>query len=285
MELNNNTIDARPLLHVLPADGDEGAAAKTGSNNNFSKDDLLGRTKSIDVHSSRPSLMLTTHATGHLVLWNINTSNDNDNGDHQQEIHEIRRHQFPYAIRTAKFVERNQLQWIIAGSDGGDITVVHSETLQVIASWKAHEDYIRSLAVHPTLPSFLSASDDKTIKLWDWSKGVQHMATSPPLTTYGNHSHYVMQVKINPHDTSAFASASMDKTVRIWTQVTVWQNSGILSNDTLDSSMLAKTTAVRVFKGHQRGVNCVAYDPSPHTSFLLSGADDRCIILWNHTVR
>lgn len=28
----------------------------------------------------------------------------------------------------------------------------------------------RSLAVHPTLPYLLSASDDMVIKLWDWDK-------------------------------------------------------------------------------------------------------------------
>ena len=37
--------------------------------------------------------------------------------------------------------------------------------------WReAHTDYIRYIAIHPTMPYILSSSDDMTIKLWDWDK-------------------------------------------------------------------------------------------------------------------
>jgi WD40 repeat protein len=39
-----------------------------------------------------------------------------------------------------------------------------------VHAWQPHEDYIRSITVHPTLPIILTASDDCTIKSWDWDK-------------------------------------------------------------------------------------------------------------------
>lgn len=39
-----------------------------------------------------------------------------------------------------------------------------------ITTWEAHTDYIRYLEVHPTLPFALSASDDMSIRLWDWER-------------------------------------------------------------------------------------------------------------------
>ena len=54
---------------------------------------------------------------------------------------------------------------------------------------QAHADYIRSLAVHPSLPYLLSCSDDMLIKLWDWDKGWACTQI------FEGHVHYVMQVR------------------------------------------------------------------------------------------
>lgn len=57
--------------------------------------------------------------------------------------------------------------------DGFDsqIRVHNYNTSEKITSFEAHPDYIRAIAVHPTQPFVLTASDDMTIKLWDWEKG------------------------------------------------------------------------------------------------------------------
>jgi coatomer subunit beta' len=68
---------------------------------------------------------------------------------------------------------------------------------------------IRCVAVHPTLPYVLSSSDDMLIKLWDWEKG--WVCTQ----IFEGHSHYVMQVTFNPKDTNTFASASLDRTIKV----------------------------------------------------------------------
>jgi coatomer subunit beta' len=51
--------------------------------------------------------------------------------------------------------------------------------------------------------------DDMTIKLWNWEKSWSCQQT------FEGHTHYVMQIVINPKDNNTFASASLDRTVKV----------------------------------------------------------------------
>jgi coatomer subunit beta' len=55
----------------------------------------------------------------------------------------------------------------------------------------------------------LTSSDDATIKMWDFEKGFSLARV------FEGHSHYVMKVCFNPRDTNIFASASLDKTIKV----------------------------------------------------------------------
>ena len=37
-----------------------------------------------------------------------------------------------------------------------------------VKEWKAHDDFIRGMDVHESLPYLLTCADDMLIKLWDW---------------------------------------------------------------------------------------------------------------------
>ena len=52
-------------------------------------------------------------------------------------------------------------------------------------------------------------SDDMLIKLWDWEK--KWVCTQ----VFEGHTHYVMQIVINPKDNNTFASCSLDRTVKV----------------------------------------------------------------------
>ncbi len=110
-------------------------------------------------------------------------------------------------MRTAKFVTRKQ--WIITGSDDMNIRVYNYNTMEKLKTFEAHSDYIRCIAVHPTQPYLLSSSDDMLVKLWDWEKNWQNTQV------FEGHSHYVMMLAINPKDTNTFASASLDRTIKV----------------------------------------------------------------------
>ena len=52
-------------------------------------------------------------------------------------------------------------------------------------------------------------ADDMLIKLWDWDKKWQCSQV------FEGHTHYVMQIVINPKDNNQFASASLDRTIKV----------------------------------------------------------------------
>lgn len=160
-------------------------------------------------------------------------------------------------VRSAKFVSRKQ--WVVAGADDMYIRVYNYNTMDKVKVFEAHTDYIRCVAVHPTLPYVLSSSDDMLIKLWDWDKG--WMCTQ----IFEGHSHYVMQVTFNPKDTNTFASASLDRTTKIWSL------GSPDPNFTLD--------------GHQKGVNCVDYFTGGDRPYLITGSDDSTAKVWDYQTK
>lgn len=157
-------------------------------------------------------------------------------------------------MRTARFIARKQ--WVICGADDMLIRVYNYNTMEKVAEFEAHQgtrtlligffypttrpllllrscaytswrpspsssplspfsssDYIRCLAVHPTQSFVISSSDDMLIKLWDWEKNWQCVQV------FEGHTHYVMQLTFNPKDPNTFASASLDRTIKVPTAV------------------------------------------------------------------
>ncbi|URE18609.1 hypothetical protein MUK42_11205 [Musa troglodytarum] len=160
-------------------------------------------------------------------------------------------------VRSAKFIARKQ--WVVAGADDMFIRVYNYNTMDKVKVFEAHTDYIRCVAVHPTLPYVLSSSDDMLIKLWDWEKG--WICTQ----IFEGHSHYVMQVTFNPKDTNTFASASLDRTVKIWNLASPDPNF------TLDA--------------HSKGVNCVDYFTGGDRPYLITGSDDQTAKVWDYQTK
>lgn len=163
-------------------------------------------------------------------------------------------------VRCAKFIVRKQ--WVVAATDDMKIRVFNYNTMDKVKEWDAHTDYIRFLEIHPNRPYILSSSDDMSIKLWDWEKDFECTQV------FEGHSHYVMMVKINPRDTNVFASASLDKSIKVW---------GLTAGTahfTLDGA-----------GSHEKGVNCVDYYPGGDKPYLLSGSDDRTIKIWDYQTK
>jgi coatomer subunit beta' len=79
----------------------------------------------------------------------------------------------------------------------------------------------------------LFALDDMTIRLFDWDRNFQSTAA------FEGHTHYVMCVGINPKDPNTFASASLNRTVKVWG--------------------LTSSTPHFSFEGRARGINGLAF--------------------------
>jgi coatomer subunit beta' len=203
------------------------------------------RVKSVDLHPTEPWVLAALY-TGNVMIW------DYEAGSLAKsfEMSEL-------PVRCAKFIARKQ--WFVAASDDMRIRVFNYNTMEKVKEFEGHADYIRCLTVHPNLPYVLSSSDDMTIKLWDWDKGFDCTQM------FEGHSHYVMQVAINPKDTNTFASASLDRSIKVWG--------------------LGSHSPHYTLEGHERGVNCVDYYPSGDKPYILSGADDQTVKIWDYQVR
>jgi coatomer subunit beta' len=67
------------------------------------------------------------------------------------------------------------------------------------------------MLVHPHQPYLLTSSDDAKIKLWDMDNNFNL------IRVLEDHIHYVMMLSLNPRDSNTFASASLDKNIKVWT--------------------------------------------------------------------
>ncbi|KAF4348452.1 hypothetical protein G4B88_026979 [Cannabis sativa] len=189
------------------------------------------RVKSVDLHPTEPWLLASLYS-GTVYIWNYQS---------QTMVTSFEVSELP--VRSAKFIARKQ--WIVAGADDMSIRVYNYNTMDKVKLFEAHADYIRCVAVHPTLPYVLSSSDDMLIKLWDWERG--WMCNQ----IFEGHNHYVMQITFNPKDTNTFASASLDRTIKVWN--------------------LGSPEPNFTLEGHLKGVNCVDYFTGGDKPFLISG--------------
>lgn len=205
------------------------------------------RVKSVEIHPKEP-LVLCALYTGQVTIWNFETSS-------LVKAFDVVESRDP--VRIAKFIPR--LNSFVCGSDDLLVRVFNYNTMEKTKTFEAHQDYIRSMAVHDTLPYLLTCSDDMSVRMWDWSKNWQCAMV------FESHTHYVMSVVFNPKDSATFATGSLDGLVMVWS-ITSSQR-----NFTLE--------------GHEAGVNCVEYFGGGDKPYLASGSDDRTVRVWDYQTK
>lgn len=200
------------------------------------------RVKAVDFHPTEPWLIAGLY-TGNVIIYHVDTG---------AVIKSFEVTEVP--VRCVKFIARRN--WFVCGSDDFHLRVFNYNTGEKVASFEAHPDYIRCLTVHPTQSLVLTGSDDMTIKLWDWEKGWKCMQV------FEGHTHYIMNLAFNPKDGNTFASACLDRTVKVWSLASP------VANFTLDA--------------HDKGVNYVEYYHGGDKPYLVTTGDDRLIKIWDY---
>ncbi|ETW83757.1 hypothetical protein HETIRDRAFT_415508 [Heterobasidion irregulare TC 32-1] len=200
------------------------------------------RVKAVDFHPTEPWLLVG------LYNGNVNIYN-HDTGALVKtfEVAEV-------PVRCCRFIARKN--WFVAGSDDFQLRVFNYNTHEKVAAFEAHPDYIRCLTVHPSASIVLTGSDDMTIKAWDWDKNWKC------IQSYEGHTHYIMNIAVNPKDANTFASACLDRTVKIWS---------------LGSSVPNFT-----MEAHDKGVNYVEFYPGADKPYLVTTGDDKTVKVWDY---
>lgn len=171
--------------------------------------------------------------------------------------------------------------------------IINTENGELIQILSGHNQHIWRAVFSPNEDKILTASGDKTIKLWNAETGL-------PEQTYSIHSDIVYCVAFSP-DGKKFVSASKDKTAKIFnietgiTEFTLTGHTGSVnsvdfssdgklivtgsSDNTLKLWNAETGVFIRSFNGHSSSVTSV--DFSPNNLKIVSGSSDGKAILWD----
>ncbi|GFR41830.1 hypothetical protein Agub_g2605 [Astrephomene gubernaculifera] len=165
--------------------------------------------------------------------------------------------------------------------------------LSLSKTFKGHLLSVANLALHPTKPILVTASDDKTWKMW-------HMPGGDLIMCGEGHKDWVAGVDFHPAGT-CLASGSGDSTVKIWDfekqrctatftdhKQAIWSVrfhhlGEVVASGSLDHTVrlwdLPASKCRMALRGHVDSVNDVAW--MPFTSSLATASSDKTVSVWD----
>ncbi|KAI5172916.1 coatomer subunit beta' [Nematocida sp. LUAm3] len=198
------------------------------------------RVKHVAVHKKEPLAIIGIYNGGY-ELWNTKSNSLIKSGT----IGEV-------PIRACAFIEEQEC--FVLGSDDGMLRLFCLDTFELKEKIEAHNDFIRGIAVHPTYPYIATCSDDMSIKIWEYSKGLSLIRV---LT---GHTHYVMSICFSAKETRTILSCSMDHDIRMWN--------------------IESGSCIGVLSGPKSGLNAISLVSEKHA---VCGGDDGKIYIWDIT--
>jgi WD40 repeat protein/serine/threonine protein kinase len=167
------------------------------------------------------------------------------------------------------------------------------QTGKEVLTLKGHTEWIMSAAYSPDGTRIVTASEDRTARVWDAQTGAE-------LTKLEGHTNGVMSAAFSP-DGTRIVTASRDQTARVWDAGTgkellalkghtEWVLSAAYSPDGTRIVTASEDRTARVWdaqtgaeltklKGHTDWVTSAAY--SPDGSRIVTGSHDKTVTVWD----
>lgn len=177
--------------------------------------------------------------------------------------------------------------------EGLEFPPVPVKMLGLSKTFKGHQLGVANLALHPSKPILVTASDDKTWKMW-------HMPGGDLIMCGEGHKDWVAGVDFHPAGT-CLASGSGDSTVKIWDfekqrctatfsdhKQAVWSVrfhhlGEVVASGSLDHTVrlwdLPAGKCRMALRGHVDSVNDLAW--MPFTSNLCTASSDKTVSIWD----
>ncbi|ROT35723.1 prolyl oligopeptidase-like protein [Sodiomyces alkalinus F11] len=177
--------------------------------------------------------------------------------------------------------------WIISAPD------IEADWITCLQTLEGHGDTVKSVTFSSDGQLLASASNDRTIKVWNATTGAC-------MQTLEGHSDWVMSIAFSG-DGRWLASASRDETVKVWDVATSacvqaleghsdWVSSIAFSADgkrlasgsrdrTINIWDAATGACIQTLKGHVRSVTLLAFFANDQQ--LASGSMDKTVKVWN----
>lgn len=189
------------------------------------------------------------------------------------------------SLRAAEW--SNRKDWLVAANDEGTIYYLQT-TLNNPHQFKGHDAPIRDLAFSPTDVKFVTASDDNTLKIWDFTSSTNE-------STFSDHGWDVKACDWHPTK-GLIVSGSKDHSVRLWdprtcrnlttlhghkNAITATVFSRLRDQLLLTAGRdgqarvfdLRMMRDVAVLRGHEKGITTATWHPI-HPELVCTGGDD-----------
>ena len=192
-----------------------------------------------------------------------------------EEIRSIESFQLSAKSLRCMDFSKERHEFAVGASDGHIYFLDEKLNLKNIIK-NAHKNSVFSIKYALDGQYLLSGGRDALLKMWRldenvtasgaWQEGVLELSA---------HLYTINKIAFHPQNPDIFATASRDKTIKIWQLMTSAEN----HNVKIEEIKLLKVINTIRYGGHLNSVNTLSW--TPYNNWLISGSDDRSLMIWD----